>query len=193
MMKEAAATAEEHKKISDFEKKFISLQQKCDLKDFPDLQSYLANCKDNLSKLIEEHEAELEKKREEVVRLKMQAEIVKTGGDQPEDETQDTQGIRRMSTTEDDEAQVVSQRNKPEDKKLTYQELIKRNEQLVANAISLTQRLCVSVKDGSQVQKTNLMKKLSLCGLRLEHMWNIILQKKPYFSLESINKVSTLV
>ena len=117
MMKEAAVTAEEHKKISDFEKKFISLQQKCDLKDFPDLQSYNQNCKDNLNKLIEEHEIELEKKREEVVRLKMQAEFLKTGGDQAEDETQDTQAIRRMSITEDDEAQVVqsSQRQKPEE------------------------------------------------------------------------------
>jgi hypothetical protein len=48
-------------------------------------------------------------------------------------------------------------------------------------------RIASQLKEESKISPVNVDQKLSVCGLRLEHMVATLYKKKPTFNIESVN------
>ena len=64
----------------------------------------------------------------------------------------------------------------------------KRSKEVIASAIMSVARIASQLKeDEKKITPVNVDKKLSVCGLRLEHMVATLYKKKPTFNIESVN------
>jgi len=59
--------------------------------------------------------------------------------------------------------------------------------EVVASAIMSIARVAHQLKEDTKVTPANADQKLSVCGLRLEHMVATLYKKKPTFNIESVN------
>ena len=58
---------------------------------------------------------------------------------------------------------------------------------MVAQAIISIGRVAHQLKEDGSVTPSNVSDKLSICGLRLEHMVATLTKKAPTFNIESVN------
>ena len=63
----------------------------------------------------------------------------------------------------------------------------KKVKEVIANAIMSVARLAYQLKEDTKVTPQNADQKLSVCGLRLEHMVATLYKKKPTYNIESVN------
>ena len=64
----------------------------------------------------------------------------------------------------------------------------KKVKEVIASAIMSVARIAGQLKeDEKKITPLNVDKKLSVCGLRLEHMVATLYKKKPTFNIESVN------
>ena len=64
----------------------------------------------------------------------------------------------------------------------------RRGKEVIASAIMSVARIASQLKeDEKKIAPGNVDKKLSVCGLRLEHMVATLYKKKPTFNIESVN------
>lgn len=63
----------------------------------------------------------------------------------------------------------------------------KRMKEIIATAIMSIARIAHQLKEDPKVTPVNADQKLSVCGLRLEHMVATLYKKKPTFNIESVN------
>lgn len=59
--------------------------------------------------------------------------------------------------------------------------------ELIATAILSVARIAHQLKEDTKVTPSNADYKLSVCGLRLEHMVATLYKKKPTLNIESVN------
>ena len=64
---------------------------------------------------------------------------------------------------------------------------IKKMQELISKAVSSISRVAHQLREGGNIDKSNALKKLSVCGLRLEHMLATLYKKKMTFVNDSIN------
>jgi len=79
-----------------------------------------------------------------------------------------------------------------EEKQKVREETIKKKQRLketIAQAITSITRIAHQLKEDHNVEPSNVVTKLSVCGLRLEHMVATLYKKKPTFNIESVNTV----
>lgn len=64
----------------------------------------------------------------------------------------------------------------------------KKVKEVIASAIMSVARIASQLKEEHvKITPNNVDKKLSICGLRLEHMVATLYKKKPTFNIESVN------
>lgn len=64
---------------------------------------------------------------------------------------------------------------------------VKKMKEVIATAIMSIARVAHQLKEDPKVTPVNADSKLSVCGLRLEHMVATLYKKKPTFNIESVN------
>lgn len=75
----------------------------------------------------------------------------------------------------------------PEKLREEYNVKLKKMKEVIATAIMSIARVAHQLKEDTKVTPKNADQKLSVCGLRLEHMVATLYKKKPTFNIESVN------
>ena len=75
----------------------------------------------------------------------------------------------------------------PEKLREEGQAKLKRMKEAIAAAIMSVARVAHQLKEDTKITPANADQKLSVCGLRLEHMVATLFKKKPTFNIESVN------
>lgn len=78
----------------------------------------------------------------------------------------------------------------PEEEEKKVEELMKRKKkvkEVIASTIMSISRIASQLKEDNKIEPEKCDEKLSICGLRLEHMVATLYKKKPTFNIESVN------
>eukprot|EP00347_Sterkiella_histriomuscorum_P024380 403331322 len=191
LLAEEKKRGETDKKKIKFQEDFLKLSEECNVNKIQDLVLYqndqseqkkdLKEIAQQAQKLTEEKQAKLKDLQQQLQKLKFQADETKLAEQQKQAE--DQQARRRLLQ----DAETQQHHHEPEKLREEYTVKMKKMKEVVATAIMSIARVAHQLKEDPKVTPMNADQKLSVCGLRLEHMVATLYKKKPTFNIESVN------
>ena len=127
----------------------------------------------------------LEEKKLKLDILKRTLQDIKYKADEKilEEETNEYEERKRLE--EEDKQPEVEMPQHKKDEELTKRK--KKVNEVISNTILSISRIASQLKEDNNITPQNCDNKLSLCGLRLEHMVATLYKKRPTFNIESVN------
>lgn len=161
----------------------------CNVKEIPDLEDYnqdLKFAKDMFDVTIKELENQKLSVKMQLMGLQTSLNAIKYGTKRDKDGNivEESDDILETRTP----AEIEYEKRKELEEKERKAKLCKET---VANSVTSIARLCFQLKEKPTVDQHNVLQKLSVIGLRLEHMMSILMQKYNSIGITPLEYVST--
>lgn len=170
----------ETKKVK-YQEDFLKLTVECNVNKISDLVAYQhdqTEQKRTLKQIAESEQVLTEEKKALLVRLQDQLKMLKYQASDERLHEQELEAVLRKKQQEEPD---------PDKRREECLLKLKKMKETIASAIMSVARVAHQLKEDTKITPHNADQKLSVCGLRLEHMVATLYKKKPTFNIESVN------